>query len=264
MENEKLIQEYNEIFILFRKYQMIMPQLIKSMDLENIDKSEKRHFHKVLINLHWHIYSLSDSVIMMNACLRYNEAGLFLRTIMEISLLLQYMYQYPEEAERWIEFQELFLCKSSKKDEYMKLNYNEFIDYLDKNGYEQVIRLIDEKNFRNAKMFTPGFIRQFVDHERFFSDGTNMQLRQGSNNLYDILSKYSHPSVAAFEGPSKDIEIELENIQMALNFVDIICRIFYSEFENLLSKEMLTELDLLNISIMRIFDKKQYDSLIDL
>jgi len=98
MENEDLIREYEEIFILFRKYHMIMPQLIKSIDLKSIDKGEKRHFHKVLINLHWHIYSLSDSVIMMNACLKYNEAGLFLRTMMENSLLLQYLYQYPEEA----------------------------------------------------------------------------------------------------------------------------------------------------------------------
>jgi hypothetical protein len=264
MENEELIREYEGIFILLHKYHMILPQLIKSMDLESIDKGKKRHFHKVLINLQWHIYSLSDSVIRMNACLKYNEAGLFLRTMMENYLLLQYLYQYPEEAKRWIEFQELFLNESSEKDEYMKLKYDEFIDYLDKKEYKQVIQLIDERNFHNAKMFNPGFIRQFVDHELFFSDGTNMQLQQGSNNLYDILSKYSHPSVAAFEGPSKDIEIELENIKLALNFVDIICRIFYSEFNNLLSKEMLTELDLLNLSIMRVFDKKQYGILIDL
>ncbi len=53
-ENEELIREYEEIFILLHKYHLIMPQLIKSMDLESIDKSEKRYFHKVLINLQWH------------------------------------------------------------------------------------------------------------------------------------------------------------------------------------------------------------------
>ncbi len=266
-ENEKLIREYEEIFLVIRKYQTIIPKIVKSMDLDKINQLSKEHpFYMILINFNWQIYSLSDSVIMMNSLNRYNEASLFLRTMMETTLLLQYLNQFPQEAKRWLEFQDLWLLKFSKKDEYQRyisLDYPKFIRYLQEKGYGQVIQHINKRNFRKAKKFDPGFIRQFVDHERFFTDGTNYQQRQGSNALYDILSKYSHPSFVVFEGPYKDIEIELENIKIALNFVDVICKLFCIEFKDFLPKEMTFELKLLNLCIVKIFDKKQYDSLID-
>jgi len=105
-------QEYDEIFMILHMYHEKYPLAIKEIDSK---KFESINFDNqkltAIINLHWQLFSLSDSVIMMNTNRNYRGASIILRNMMEITLLIQYFDKYPDEARRWNDYQRILINK---------------------------------------------------------------------------------------------------------------------------------------------------------
>lgn len=261
MINDETIKEYQEVLSVLKSYLELIPKVYKSMDIKKLEAIQKEQPHLIVINrLHWHVWSFCDSVIMMNTYRKYAESNMLLRYIFEATLLIQYFHQYPYEAKRWLDLQEITIGKDY--DNYKKMNCKDFIAFLRKNNYIDIISKITKDNYKGAKWLNPVFIRQNIDHNRFFTDAPNDELIDGSNQFYSIMSKYAHPSLTIFEYNGKnEIEYELELIKMALNFFDVTNRTFLAEFENFISKEMKEEMEIHILKNIEIFDKKLYNNL---
>jgi len=88
-------QEYDEIYMILLMYHKKYPMAIKEIDrkmIESINLNDPKL--TAIINLHWQLFSLSDSVIMMNTNRNYRGASIILRNMMEITLLIQYFDKY--------------------------------------------------------------------------------------------------------------------------------------------------------------------------
>ena len=127
-------QEYDEIFMILHMYHEKYPLAIKEIDSK---KFESINFDNqkltAIINLHWQLFSLSDSVIMMNTNRNYRGASIILRNMMEITLLIQYFDKYPDEARRWNDYQRILINKGIDKK-----TYNKYI-HLTFKGYKELI-----------------------------------------------------------------------------------------------------------------------------
>jgi len=268
--NEDILTVYSEILDVFNSYLKAIPEAYKSMDLKIIEEIPEEQLHRTLINrLHWHVWSFSDSIIMMNTYRKYAEANMLLRYIFEATLLIQYLHEYPYEAKRWLEFQNFCLkidenAKENYKN-YMKMNHSKFKKFLLKNEYHKILPKIKSKNYNGAKTFSPEFLRKNVKHDKFFSDAPNDELTESANELYHIMSKYVHPSIAIVEYyKERDIEYELDILKLALNYFDIACKIFLNEFEDFISEEMKEEIQIHIFKSIKIFDERQYNELKEL
>ena len=110
-------QEYDEIFIILQRYHEKYPKAIKEIGwemLESINLNNPKL--TTILNLHWQLFSLSDSVVMMITNLNYRGASIILRNMMEITLLIQYFDQYPDEARRWNDYQKILINKAFNID----------------------------------------------------------------------------------------------------------------------------------------------------
>ncbi len=261
-------QEYDEIFMIFQFYHEKYPKAIKEIDqnmMESINQSNPKLV--AMINLHWHFYSLADSVIMMNTNRNYRGASIFLRSMMEIMLLILYFDKYPDEARRWNDFQTMLINKVLKIDtktyfDYIYQTFEEFEKHIKKKGYRDTSHLT-QKYYKEALKFNPSFIRWNVDYERYFTDVTNIDLILLSDIYYDIFSKDVHLSFTIFELIDKDIEVELEYLKTALSFTEIVLKIIFQEIQPIISEEATNEIQLSLLSMLKVLDKNAFNKLID-
>ena len=263
-------QEYNEIFMILHIYHEKYPKAIKEIDWEilestNLDDPKLT----TILNLHWQLFSLSDSVIMMNSNRNYRGASIILRNMMEITLLIQYFDKYPDEARRWNDFQRILMNKVFNIDKKTK-TYYEYIN-LTFEGYEELIKNkgyrdtshITKKYYKGALTFNPSFIRWNIDYEKYFPDVTNSDQILISSNYYDVLSKDAHLSFTLFESMDEDIEMELESLMQALSFTEIVLKIIFNEIRVFIPEETATEMHLLLLSMLKVLDKNTFDRIID-
>jgi len=260
-------QEYDEIFLLLLKYHQEFPKILKEIDKKTWKKFNEKPNISAIINLHWQMFSISDSIVMFNTQGNYRSASILLRTMMELMLYVYYFDRYPDEARRWKEFQNLQMEKVlgiDKKSyyEYLKFSYDEFVEYLKERKYQNISH-ITEKYYKQAQRFDPSFLRWNVDYERYFKDISNYEEIQMSCEIYDILSKETHPTFTLFEPSEKDIEIELWNIKSALSFTETVLKIIFQEIQDHISEKSYEELHLLWLSMLKVLDKKSFDNYFD-
>ena len=263
-------QEYDEIFMILQMYHEKYPLAIKQIDrkkLESINLDDPKL--TAIMNLHWQLFSLSDSVIMMNTNRNYRGASIILRNMMEITLLIQYFDKYPDEARRWNDFQRILMNKVFNIDKKTK-TYYEYIN-LTFEGYEELIKNkgyrdtshITKKYYKGALTFNPSFIRWNIDYEKYFPDVTNSDQILISSNYYDVLSKDAHLSFTLFESMDEDIEMELESLMQALSFTEIVLKIIFNEIRVFIPDETVSEMHLLLLSMLKVLDKNTFDRIID-
>ena len=261
-------QEYDEIFIILQRYHEKYPKAIKEIGwemLESINLNNPKL--TTILNLHWQLFSLSDSVVMMITNLNYRGASIILRNMMEITLLIQYFDQYPDEARRWNDYQKILINKAFNIDKkpylkYIRLKFKDFKELVRNKGYKDTSH-ITEKYYRGALTFTPSFIFWNVNYEKHFQYVTNYNQRLISRNYYDILCKDAHLSFTLFEQIDKDIEVELECLKQALSFTEIIFKIIFNEIRTFIPKETANEMHLLLLSMLKVLDKNTFDRFID-
>ena len=261
-------QEYDEIFMILHMYHGKYPMLFKEIDWEilesiNLDNPKLT----TILNLHWQLFSLSDSLIMMNTYQNYRGASIILRNMMEITLLIQYFDKYPDEARRWNDYQRILINKVSNIDkepyyEYIRLTFEEYEELVKNKGYKDTSH-ITEEYYKRALTFNPSFICWNIDYEKYFHEVINSDQRLNSRNYYDILCKDAHLSFTLFEPMDKDIEVELEHLKMALSFTEIVFKIIFNEIRVFIPEETASEMHLLLLSILKVLDKNTFDRIID-
>ena len=261
-------QEYDEIFMILHMYHTKYPIVIKEIDqkkLESINLNDPKL--TAIMNLHWQLFSLSDSIIMMNTNQNYRGASIMLRNMMEITLLIQYFDKYPDEARRWNDYQKILINKAINIDkesyyEYIRLTFDEYEELVRNKGYKDTSH-ITKKYYKQALTFNPSFIRWNVDYKKYFSNVSNYNQRLISGNYYDILCKDAHLSFTLFEQMDKDIEVELECLKQALSFIEIIFKIIFNEIRTFIPEETASEMHLLLLSMLKVLDKNTFDRFID-
>jgi hypothetical protein len=259
-------QEYDEIFMILHMYHEKYPLAIKEIDSK---KFESINFDNqkltAIINLHWQLFSLSDSVIMMNTNRNYRGASIILRNMMEITLLIQYFDKYPDEARRWNDYQRILINKGIDKktyNKYIHLTFKGYKELIKNKGYRDTFH-ITKKYYKKALTFNPSFIRWNIDYEKCFPDVTNNDQILISSNYYDILCKDAHLSFTLFKPLDKDIEVELEHLMTALSFTEIVLKIIFKEIRPFIPEETAKEMHLLLLSMLKVLDKKTFDRIID-
>lgn len=261
-------QEYDEIFMILQMYHEKYPMVIKEIDrkkLESINLNDPKL--TTIMNLHWQLFSLSDSVVMMNTNQNYRGASIILRNMMEITLLIQYFDQYPDEARRWNDYQKILINKAFNIDkepyyEYIRLTFEEYEELVRNKGYKDTSH-ITEEYYKIALTFNPSFICWNADYEKYFPDVTNYNQRLKSRNYYDILCKDAHLSFTLFEQIDKDVEVELVYLKQALSFTEIIFKIILNEIRPFIPEETASEMHLLLLSMLKVLDKNTFDRFID-
>jgi len=261
-------QEYDEIFMILQRYHEKYPTVIKKIDwkkLESISLNDPKL--TAIMNLHWQLFSLSDSVIMMNTNQNYRGASIILRNMMEITLLIQYFDIYPDEARRWNDYQKILVNKSFNIDKepyykYIRLTFEEYEELVKNKGYKDTSHITKEY-YKRALTFNPSFICWNIDYEKYFPDITNYDQRLNSRNHYDILCKDAHLSFTLFELMDKDIEVEFEHLMMALSFTEIVLKIIFNEIRAFIPEETAREMHLLLLSMLKVLDKNTFDRIID-
>ncbi|HEY9245735.1 MAG TPA: DUF5677 domain-containing protein [Candidatus Methanoperedens sp.] len=238
---------------------------INRKTLESISRTDQKF--TTIINLHWQLFSLSDSVIMMNTNRNYRGASIMLRKMMEITLLIQYFDKYPDEARRWNDYQKILENKVFDIDkktyyEYLNLAFGGYKELIKNKGYRDTSH-ITEEHYKKALTFDPIFIRWNVDYERYFPDVTNYDQILISCNYYDILSKDVHISFTLFDPIDKDIEVELWHLITALSFTEIVLKIIFMEIRDFIPKESAYEMQSLLLSMLKVLDKNTFDRIID-
>ena len=259
-------QEYDEIFMILLMYHEKYPMLIKEIDSKKLESTNLDDPKlTAIINLHWQLFSLSDSVIMMNTNRNYRGASIILRNMMEITLLIQYFDKYPDEARRWNDYQRILINKGIDKktyNKYIHLTFKGYKELIKNKGYRDTFH-ITKKYYKKALTFNPSFIRWNIDYEKCFPDVTNNDQILISSNYYDILCKDAHLSFTLFKPLDKDIEVELEHLMTALSFTEIVLKIIFKEIRPFIPEETAKEMHLLLLSMLKVLDKKTFDRIID-
>ncbi|MBZ0175609.1 MAG: DUF5677 domain-containing protein (plasmid) [Candidatus Methanoperedens sp.] len=260
-------QEYDEIYMILLIYHEKYPIAIKEIDremLESINLNNPKL--TAIINLHWQLFSLSDSVIMMNTKRNYRGASIILRTMMEITLLIQYFDKYPDEARRWIDFQGILMNKVVDKktyNEYSHLTFEGYEELIKNRGYRDTSHITKEY-YKRSLTFDPIFICSNIDYEKYIHGLTNYEQKRNLRNYYNILSNDVHPSFTLFEPLEKDIEVELENLMTALSFTEIVLKIIFNEIRTFIPEKTANEMHLLLLSMLKVLDKNTFDKIIDM
>ena len=261
-------QEHDEIFMILHMYHEKYPMAFKEIDLEMLESTNLNDPKlTTILNLHWQLFSLSDSVIMMNSNQNYRGASIILRNMMEITLLIQYFDKYPDEARRWNDYQRILINKVFNIDkepyyEYIRFTFEEYEEQVKNKGYKDTSH-ITEEYYKRALTFNPSFICWNIDYEKYFPDVTNYDQRLNSRNYYDILCKDAHLSFTLFEPMDKDIEVELEYLKQALSFTEIVLKIIFNEILAFIPEETANEMQLLLFSMLKVLDKNTFDRFID-
>lgn len=259
-------QEYDEVFMILHMYHEKYPMAIKEIDRKMLESIELENPKlTAIINLHWQLFSLSDSVIMMNTNRNYRGASIILRTMMEITLLIQYFDKYPDEARRWFDFQMILMNKGVDKktyNEYTHLTFEEYKELINNKGYRDTSHITKEY-YKRSLTFDPIFICSNIDYEKYIHGLTNYEQKRNLRNYYNILSNDAHPSFTLFEPMEKDIEVELEQLMMALSFTEIVLKIIFKDIQAFIPKKNANEMELLLLSMLKVLDKNTLDRIID-
>lgn len=164
-------------------------------------------------------FKLFETVFYLNSMRNYLESKIVQRIIFENTLLLEYLAEYPEECERWWEYQQIMAesifsgngmrkyytenpekFKSDISKGYITINsvfedgglklyrameFDEFCNYLGEKGYEELKSRVTKKDLKGAKFFTPNFLMKSLE-------GAGIETQK---DLYYELSEFVHPNI---------------------------------------------------------------------
>jgi hypothetical protein len=262
-------EQMDNILALLQANIDAIPSAYDSMGDTLIQLKKENQYLAIMERLHFQIWSYSESVSLLIAKQKYDEAGMLLRYMFETISLMQYFYERPYESERWWDLQKVIAPAPpyKKQDfyEYKRYDKKTFLKFLQKNGYYETLPLVNHKNWNRAMWFSPIYIRRNIDHSKFFNDGTNREMAKGANELYNILSKYVHPSIEILDyQQGRDIEFESLIFKIILNFLDIANKIFLWLFGDHLSDKVRKEINALIFQGIELFNSELYKELVDL
>lgn len=267
LENENI--QHEEIMDPFQLSYTLQEKLDRCfMDIKN---STEIHDEKLLNFISAFLsdsFKLFETVFYLNCRRNYIESKIVQRIILENTLLIRYLGEYPEECKRWWEYQQImaesifsgdgmrkYYTVNPEKFEsdilegyvtiesvfeggglklYREIGFDEFCNYLEENDYEKVKNQITKQNFEGAKFFKPKFLMKSLKEKGI----------ETPEDLYSELSEFVHPNIdhAKKTRLVRNIQEESKMLKSSLQQFEKQIKVLLSEYGQYINEDKKEDL----------------------
>ena len=223
---ENLNPDTNEIKNLLNDFINYLSEVHDEI-LNKPEKIKGRAALQSVILLHRKCVSLTESVTILAEHYKYSEALMINRNLFETGLLILYFIRYPFEAYRWLPWQDMSLEDKRK----IPKNFENFCKYLEENGYNKTLQLLNKRNVDGLRNFKSSYIRSKALEHTQNEDKWEWYI--------NFLNSYSHPT---FRSQDLNVEFDKEEeifvVTMAVGNLVLNTHCFISLFNQFISEEL--------------------------